>query len=309
MTTPTNNSGQDLRLAALRRFATVFTLFVIVGHLFLGFESSYANVVVALIAGYAMELLLETVDAWAQDKMPRYRGGLGTLVDFLLPAHISSLAVSLLLYSNQQMFPIAFASALAIGSKFIFRIKIEGKYRHFLNPSNTGIAITLILFPWVGITPPYQYTENFSGAPDWIILLFFMVFGTMLNARYTRRIPLIVAWLVGFVIQGLLRSWYDGIPMIAGLEIMTGVAFLLFTFYMIEDPGSTPFKPLPQVIFGLSVAAAYGILMMLHVVFALFFALFAVCIIRGLYLYFIAYRHGKTVTVMQSAPLTGEVTP
>lgn len=307
MTTQTN-TGQDLRLAALRRFATVFTLFVIAGHMFLGFESSYANVVVALIAGYAMDLLLETVDAWAQDKTPRYRGGLGTLVDFLLPAHISSLAVSLLLYSNQQMLPIAFASALAIGSKFIFRIKIEGKYRHFLNPSNTGIAITLILFPWVGITPPYQYTENFSGAPDWFILLFFLAFGTFLNARYARRIPLIVGWVVGFVIQALLRSWYEGIPMIAGLEIMTGVAFLLFTFYMIEDPGSTPFKPLPQVIFGLSVAAAYGILMMLHIVFGLFFALFAVCIVRGLYLYFVAYRSGKTATVMQSVPLAGEVT-
>lgn len=308
MTTLTN-SGQDLRLGALRRFATVFTLFVIVGHLFLGFESSYANVIVALIAGYAMDLLLETLDAWAQDKTPRYRGGLGALVDFLLPAHISSLAVSLLLYSNEQMFPIAFASALAISSKFIFRIKIDNKYHHFLNPSNTGIAITLILFPWVGITPPYQYTENFSGAPDWIILLFFMVFGLFLNARYARRIPLIMAWLVGFVIQAWLRSWYDGIPIIAGLEIMTGVAFLLFTFYMVEDPGSTPFKPLSQVIFGVSVAAAYGILMMLHVVFGLFFALFAVCIIRGLYLYFIAYRSSKTTKVMQSTTLAGEVTP
>jgi len=54
---------------------------------------------------------------------------------------------------------------------------------------------------------------------------------------------------------------------------------------MIEDPGTTPFKPQAQIVFGVSVAIAYAILMMLHIVFGLFFALFAVCILRGMYIY------------------------
>ncbi|WP_216092648.1 RnfABCDGE type electron transport complex subunit D, partial [Candidatus Marithrix sp. Canyon 246] len=149
---------------------------------------------------------------------------------------------------------------------------------------NAGITITLILLPWVSISPPYQYTENFSGSIDWILPAFFIVFGTFLNARYARRIPLIIAWLIAFAAQAILRAWYFDTPMITELEMMTGVAFLLFTFYMVEDPGSTPFKPLGQVIFGVSVAVAYAIFMMLHIVFGLFFALFSVCIIRGIYM-------------------------
>ena len=54
---------------------------------------------------------------------------------------------------------------------------------------------------------------------------------------------------------------------------MTGMAFLLFTFYMVTDPATTPSRPAHQVLFGLSVAVAYGILMRAHVVFGLFFGL------------------------------------
>jgi len=290
--------NKDMRLAALRRFAIAITALTIVGLLFLGFEESYAYVLVALAVGYSMDLLLETVEAWSNGRKARYMGGFVPFINFLLPAHITSQAVAMLLYSNEQLWPIAFASALAGGSKYIFRINIGDKYQHFLNPSNAGIAITLILFPWVSITPPYQYTENFSGALDWILPLFFIIFGTLLNARYARRITLVIAWLVAFAAQGMLRAWFFDTPVIAEVEMMTGVAFLLFTFYMIEDPGTTPYKPLGQILFGVSVAAAYAILMMYHIVFGLFFALFAVCILRGIY-----------ITVSQMAIPTGVPVP
>jgi hypothetical protein len=59
------------------------------------------------------------------------------------------------------------------------------------------------------------------------------------------------------------------------------VAFLLFTFYMVTDPATTPSGWRAQVAFGLSVAAGYGVLMAFHVVFGLFFSLTAVCAARG----------------------------
>jgi hypothetical protein len=62
---------------------------------------------------------------------------------------------------------------------------------------------------------------------------------------------------------------------------MTGVAFILFTFYMVTDPATTPSTTRGQVLFGASVAAAYGALLALHVVFDLFFALTLVCAGRG----------------------------
>jgi hypothetical protein len=289
------NTPKDMRLAALRRFAAAITALTIIGLWLLGFEEAYAYVFVSLAAGYFMDLVLETLEAWTNGRKARYQGGFVAFVNFLLPAHISSLAIAMLLYPNEQLWPIAFASALAGGSKYIFRLKIGPKVRHFLNPSNTGIAITLILFPWVSIAPPYQYTENFSGALDWLLPIIFIIFGTLLNAVYARRIPLIGAWLSAFALQAVLRAWFFETPVLAELEMMTGVAFLLFTFYMIEDPGTTPFKPLNQIVFGISVAVAYAILMMLHIVFGLFFALFAVCILRGMYLYLSAYHERKLV--------------
>ena len=282
--------SQDIRLAALRRFAIAITALNLLGHTLLGFEQSYAQVFVALLVAYGLDLLLEWIDARATQRTPRFMGGVVTMIDFLLPAHITALAVSMLLYANDLLFPIAFATAVAIGSKYIFRVPIGQGSRHFLNPSNAGIVITLLVFHWVGIAPPYMFTENTSGIVDWLLPILFITLGTFLNLRFTRKVPLIMAWLGGFALQALLRAWLFDTPLWVGLNPMTGVAFLLFTFYMVTDPATSPFKPRSQVMFGVSIAAVYGLLMSLHIVFGLFFALFIVCTCRGAYLYYIHYR-------------------
>ena len=63
---------------------------------------------------------------------------------------------------------------------------------------------------------------------------------------------------------------------------MTGVAFVLFTNYMITDPGTTPTKPRAQFMFGSSVAFVYAVLMEFNIVYTLFFATAIVCAARGL---------------------------
>ncbi|NEQ76051.1 MAG: enediyne biosynthesis protein UnbU [Okeania sp. SIO2C9] len=274
---------QSKRLAGLRRFAIAITFLNILGHTVLGFEQSWAQPIVALVTAYSVELLLETIDARINRQQPRFLGSFSNFIDFLLSAHITALAVAMLLYANERLFPIAFATAVAIGSKAIFRLP-EGK-RHFFNPSNFGITITLLLFPWVGIAPPYQFTENLSGWADWILPALIVCTGTFLNARFTRKLPLIAGWLGAFVLQAALRSYVFETPLIPALLPMTGVAFVLFTFYMVTDPGTTPRKPLDQVFFGASVAAVYGLLMVCHIVFGLFFALTIVCTLRGLNFY------------------------
>ena len=281
---------KDLRLAALRRFAVAITILNIAGHAFLGFEQSLAQVFASLATAYTLETLLEVIDARINQRSPRFRGGLRNVVDFLLPSHITGLAVAMLLYSNDQILPIVFASIVAIGSKAIFRSPAVLGKRHFFNPSNIGIAVTLLLFPWVGIAPPYQFTENLGGAAHWILPGFFILTGSFLNARFTRRMPLIIAWVSGFAMQALVRNFVFETSWIAGLGPMTGVAFLLFTFYMITDPGTTPSRRLNQIVFGTGVAFAYSVLMVFHVVFGLFFSLAIVCAVRGVGLYIIALR-------------------
>ena len=84
-----------------------------------------------------------------------------------------------------------------------------------------------------------------------------------------------------------------GTPVAAAWMPMTGLAFVLYTFYMVTDPATTPSSPRAQIAFGTAVAAAYGLLVTVHVVFGLFFALTIICAIRGLSLYANAWAASK----------------
>lgn len=288
-----DNWSKSNRLGGLRRFAIAITLLNILGHVFFGFEQSLAQPLVALGTAYSMELLLEMIDARINHRALIFSGGLINLVDFLLSAHITGLACAMLIYANDRLWPVVFATMAAISSKALFRVRIGDSSRHFLNPSNFGITITLLAFPWVGIAPPYHFTENLDGFGDWILPALIVVSGTILNARFTKKLPLIAAWLVGFVLQAFVRSLIDGSALMAALLPTTGVAFILYTYYMVTDPATTPNRPVSQVVFGAAVAATYGVLLLAHVVFGLFFALTIVCLLRGVGLYaqnFIAYR-------------------
>jgi len=273
------------RLGGLRRFAAAITTLNILGHTVFGFEQSWAQPFVALAAAYTMEFLLEWVGSRTSGRRPAYEGGFRKKIDFLLSAHISALAVSMLLYTNERLWPTVFATALAIGSKSIFRAPATWGGRHFFNPSNFGISVTLLCFSWVGISPPYMFTENLDTYGDWILPAVILCSGSFLNWRFTHRLPLIAAWLSAFVLQAFLRHVFLGSSFPAALGPMTGLAFILYTFYMVTDPATTPSSTRAQVLFGASVAATYGLLMTFHIVFGLFFALSFVCVVRGLAMY------------------------
>lgn len=278
------------RLGGLRRFAIAITVFNILGHTFFGFEQAWAQPILSVLAAYACELFLEWCTAQEQGRAPRFLGGWRNTVDFLLPAHITGLAVAMLLYSSDRILPVIFASMVAIASKATFRFSVNGRLRHFLNPSNFGITVTLLLFPWVGIAPPYHFTENLNGMGRWILPAFICVSGTLINLRFTGRLPLILGWWGGFVAQAVIRNLLLGTAIAGALNPMTGVAFILFSFYMISDPATTPANARSQVLFGILVASVYGLLVAVHVAFGLFFALTLVTGTRGVVAWVRSFR-------------------
>lgn len=281
----------EKRLGGLSRFAAAITILNIAGHLFLGFEQPWIVPFVALGAAYATELLGESLEAFAQRRQPRFQGSAVDLLKFLLPAHITGLATGMLLYACDALYPIAFGASLAVASKYVLRIDVgpgpDGRRstRHVLNPSNFGITAVLLLFPTVGISPPYQFTENTYGFVDWLLPLIIIGSGSYLNSRATGRIPLIVSWVMAFAVLALLRSAIHGTPWNAGLMPMTGFAFILFTFYMITDPATSPASMRGQIIFGCAVALGYAAFMELHIVFGMFYSLSIVTAARGLCLF------------------------
>jgi hypothetical protein len=287
-------AGIDKRVAALRRFALSISVFTILGAFFLHFEDTWAQPLVALACCYLLELVLETLEAWGTGRPPRYLGGPKAFVDFMLPAHITALSIALLLYPNERLGPIVFACAVAQGSKFLLRAPVGGgRWRHFLNPSNLGIVAVLLMYPWVGISPPYQFTEGVAGiwgasVLGWALPLGVLTAGTMINAKLTGKWPLILGWLGGFVLQAVMRDALFDVSLVGALMPMTGLVFVLYMNYMITDPGTTPVIRRNQVAFGFATAIVYGLLVSAHVVFGLFFALVIVCALRGAGLYAMA---------------------
>jgi len=304
--TTTDTWIQARRLGGLRRFALAITVLNILGHVFFGFEQSWAQPILSILTAYSCELFTECIEAGAERRRPRFLAGWKEAVDFLLPAHITGLAVAMLLYSGDRVWPTMFAAAVAIASKATLRVAVQGRMRHFLNPSNFGITVTLLLFPWVSIAPPYHFTENLGRAGSLVLPAIICISGTIINLRFTGRLPLILGWWAGFVAQAAIRSAILGTPLLGALNPMTGVAFVLFSYYMISDPATTPFSAKSQVLFGFAVAGAYGLLVWMHVSFGLFFALTSVATLRGL-TQFVANFRSAAAPALVPAPATRPV--
>ena len=280
------NKNPKLRLVALWYFTILMIVWNILGHTLLGFEQSWAAPFVGVGSAIFLQLLLEAVDACANDRQIRWAGGWANFVNALPPALIPGFACAMLLYPNERLWPIVFAVALSISSKVLIRAPVgQGRTQHVFNPSNFGVALTLVLFPQVGFAPPYHFTENITGVWDWILPGVILFSGLIVHGFFTGRLPLVAAWVIGFALQGQIRAQIFGTPPLVPLMPMTSAAFIVFTLYMIPDPATTPLKPFRQICFGLAVATVYGIIQVLHFVFGLFFALVAVCAIRGISLH------------------------
>jgi hypothetical protein len=224
---------------------------------------------------------LEAIDAWAYGRQARYMGkgwkGVGT---FLLSNHMTSITMSFLVYAGSKTSVLAFAVFAGIASKYVFRVQVDGRTKHFFNPSNFGIVATLIFFPWVN-TIPYQFTEWLPGNLDWMVTAIVFALGFRLNFLFTQRLYVIFAWAGGFLLQGVLRSALLDTPIMAELLPFTGPAFVLFTFYMITDPMTSPQSPRAQLVFGASIAFFYWFYMALHIPNQIFLCVTTVTGIRG----------------------------
>lgn len=288
--TPPSGEPPKLRepkhITALRRFAISITAFNVAGYIFLGFEQPWIWPFIAIATGYTVELALEKIGARVEGRAPRYAGnGFKGLMEFLFPAHITSVALNMLIYVNDRIWVMMFAVTLAVAAKWILRAPVRGKLKHYMNPSNFGILMVLVLFPWGSIAPPYHFTEGLNDIGSWILPGIIIITGTLLNAKLTERMWLIAGWLSFFALQAILRGILFDTAIPGALAVMTGVAFILYTNYMVTDPGTTPSRPGAQFAFGAGVALFYGLFMVMHIAYGLFLATAIVCLIRGMFLW------------------------
>jgi hypothetical protein len=286
----------------LKMSASLATVFTILGHTVFGFEQPVAQVFVALITGYSCAFFFEWVDAKACGIRPAYEGGgWRNKFNFLLAPHMTSITLSFLLYFGERLWIMALTVALALGSKHIFRVRTNGRLQHFMNPSNFGIAIVLIVYQWTGVLP-WNFTVDIHNPWDYIVPLAIVMLGTRLNILFTGRIPSILSWLGSFVLIGIVRSFVRQTPLAAELVVLTGIPMVLFTFYMITDPQTSPSRLRSQILFGCSIAVTYYALLTLHVQYMMFYSVTIVCAARGVCLMLANLRAPMPVVAPAAVP-------
>jgi Na+-transporting NADH:ubiquinone oxidoreductase subunit NqrB len=166
----------------------------------------------------------------------------GAPLDFKSPL-ITGLSLSLLLRADALWLHAA-AAMIAIGSKFVLRI--DGK--HVFNPA--GLAIVVLLFTSKGVwISPGQW-----GTEIWFASLAGLFAILVLSA--SRRVDIAVYFLASHAALLLLRAAWLGDPLAIPLHQLQSGSLLIFTFFMISDPRTSPDSSVGRLVFAVTVAVA-----------------------------------------------------
>lgn len=156
---------------------------------------------------------------------------------------ISSFGLSLLLKTNHWHIA-ALAAMISIASKYI--IRINGK--HVFNPSALGIVAALFFTGDAWISPG-QWGSN-------IVILFTVLCLGFIVTTKVQKLDVSLAFLGTFAALLFARQIiYLGWPMDFFVQSISTGSLLLFSFFMITDPKTTPNHTIARITWSMAVAA------------------------------------------------------
>jgi enediyne biosynthesis protein E5 len=161
-------------------------------------------------------------------------------------ALISGLSLCLLLRTNSIPLLIL-AAVFTIASKFV----LKWNRKHIFNPTNFGIVAVIALSGEVWVSPGQWGSKLYFG--------FLMAcLGGMVVHRALRS-DVSYAFILSYAAVLFGRALWLGDPMAIPLKQLQSGSLLLFTFFMISDPRTTPDSRAGRILFALLVAggAAY----------------------------------------------------
>jgi len=190
----------------------------------------------------------------------------------LKSAFISSLSLCLMLKFNAWT-TILVAAGLTIASKFAIRVR--GK--HVFNPTNFGIIACILLTGDAWISPGQWGSQA-------LLMLFFGVTGFFVLFK-VGRIDTGLTFLATFAVLTFIRSYfYLGWPIDHFWHTLSSGTLLLFAFFMITDPVSTPSHPRARIVWAMLVGGlAFGLTGWFYVHSAPIWALFFMAPITPLF--------------------------
>ncbi|HEY3153718.1 MAG TPA: RnfABCDGE type electron transport complex subunit D [Candidatus Binatia bacterium] len=157
-------------------------------------------------------------------------------------ALISGLSLCLLLRTNSPLLMIVTA-VVTIASKFL----IKWNHKHIFNPTNFGIVTMIALSGEVWVSPAQWGSKLYFG--------FLMAcLGGMVVHRALRS-DVSYAFICSYAAILFGRAFWLGDPWAIPLKQLQSGALLLFTFFMISDPKTTPDSRAGRILFAIIVAA------------------------------------------------------
>lgn len=158
-----------------------------------------------------------------------------------LSALITSLSLTLLLRTESIVLA-AMAAAIAIGSKFLIRVR--GK--HVFNPANLALVTVMLATDraWVS-------SGQWGSATIGALALSCLGFLVLTRAR---RAETTMAFLATFATLLFGRSLWLGDPLTIPVHQLQNGALLIFAFFMVSDPKTTPDAAVGRALYGVFVA-------------------------------------------------------
>ncbi|MEE9144695.1 MAG: RnfABCDGE type electron transport complex subunit D [Candidatus Binatia bacterium] len=197
----------------------------------LNFEIGFSHILTLLFTALSAQSICTKIF-----KLPRF--------DPLSPL-ISALSLCLLLRAN-SLWLISLTMAVTIFSKFVLR----WNKKHIFNPTNFGLVAMMLLTRQVWVSPG----QWGSGA-----LLGFLLAGLGgLVIHRAARSDVTYAFLLFYTAILICRAVWLGDPLSIPHHQLQNGGLLIFAFYMISDPRTTPDSRAGRILFALLVAAGAG---------------------------------------------------
>ena len=158
------------------------------------------------------------------------------------------LEMSLILLLRTRSIVVALAAALlTIGSKFGLRVGEGRDGKHVFNPTNFGLVAMMLLADGVWVSPGQWGSAAFFG-------FLLACLGVLVVHRAERSD---VTWAFLAASSALLfgRAAWLGDPWVIPLHQLQSGAFLIFAFFMISDPKTTPDTRPGRILYAAVVAA------------------------------------------------------
>lgn len=215
-------------------FFCILSSYLVLGFYFLGFNRTPYQALVTTLCTCSLEFL--------------FKGTFKKRWEFPLSALITSVSLSLLLNYSHNYYLLLVPAFFAIGSKYVFTFN----GRHAFNPAQVAVTLSLLLAgDLITSAPAYQW----NGIEYlWIFMAFL---GLIILHPKIQRHWLVISFLLSYTAWTFIRAMImkHHLPFqTLFFGTLTSPAFILFTFFMITDPETSPAPKKGQIKAGIILA-------------------------------------------------------